>query len=113
MIGWAMAVVALFFGLGTGALLTVALGLAAGFQYVPDDAPIRRDPVIRVVAPAGTQITLDGDAVGKEITVAPGEQHTLEVTLRDHAPWTTELTLEKGDERVIIMNSATAKPSGR
>ncbi len=109
LLGWAMSVMTLFFGLGAGALLMGVVLLLAGFRPVTAD-PELRSPVIKVVAPAGTQVQVDGEATSKEIEVTPQASHTVEVTLEGHEPWRTELKMNHGETRVIIVTSAQAEP---
>jgi hypothetical protein len=78
--------------------------LAAGFRFLPSDSPLQQPPRIEVSAPSGTQITLDGDAVGKQVTVEPDKVHHLVVTLQGHEPWTTEVKLGMGETRVIVVS---------
>lgn len=103
-IGWlggALAAVSLVVGLVLGSTLAVTLGLLAGFR---PHAPVSgNEPAIRVVAPGGTQIRLNGDAVGSEVRVQPGVEHELEIHLRNHEPWVDKVTLQPGEERVFVI----------
>ena len=112
---WVFPIVALVVGLGLGSLITaLAAGLIAGVGYAGQEDPLPEStPTIEVIAPMGTQILLNGEAVGKQITVEPDRIHRLEVTLRGLEPWTTEVKLRAGETRVFVVTAVEAKPKGR
>lgn len=114
-LGWVASILALVIGLGAGAFFTaVAAGLIAGYGYSGQEPPpIASTPTIEVIAPMGTQILLNGEAVGKEITVEPNKIHRLEVTIRGHEPWTTEVKLGPGETRVFVVTAVETKVKGR
>jgi hypothetical protein len=88
--------------------------LIAGFGYAGQKAPPPPStPTIEVLAPVGTQILLNGEAVGKEIIVEPDVGHRLEITVRGHEPFTTEVKLGPGETRVFVVRAEEAKVKGR
>lgn len=114
-LGGVLSVVALVIGIAVGALITaIAAGLIAGFGYAGQEGPPPEStPTIEVIAPMGTQILLNGEAVGKQISVEPDRIHRLEVTLRGLEPWTTEVKLRAGETRVFVVTAVEAKPKAR
>ena len=111
-VGWlggAVAAAALFVGLFFGALAAIGSMLAAGFRIVPADSPTLQAPVIEVTAPVGTQILLDGEAVGKHVPVQADVVHKLVVTLQGQEPWRTDILLRVGETRVIVLSPVEVK----
>jgi serine/threonine protein kinase len=109
-LGWLVSVVALVIGLAGGALITaIAAGLFAWTQG-PTEAPASGTPMIEVLAPMGTQIVLNGDAVGKSVAVEPGVVQNLVVTVRGGEPWSTEVKLGPGETRVFVFTAVEPKP---
>jgi serine/threonine protein kinase len=109
-LGWLVSVVALVIGLAGGALITaVAAGLLA-WTSGPGEPPPTGTPMIEVLAPMGTQIVLNGDAVGKSVAVEPGVVQKLVVTVRGGEPWSTEVKLGPGETRVFVFTAVEPKP---
>jgi hypothetical protein len=103
-------VVALIIGLAGGALITaIAAGLLA-WTTGPVEPPPTGTPMIEVLAPMGTQIVLNGDAVGKSVAVEPNVVQKLEVTVRGGEPWSTEVKLGPGETRVFVFTAVEPKP---
>ncbi len=110
--GSVAALVSLFVGMFTGMALTLVLALAAGlFSSAGGDATVRGRPVVRVVAPAGTSVKLNGDAVGTEFTVPAEGRHRIEVALDGHAPWAQDFSFVEGEYRIIMVTPADLKPT--
>ncbi len=106
---WALSAVSLFFGFligGVCVLLAMLVGFKLGPQQVAGVAG-STDPHIEVVAPPGTQILVDGDAVGRSVGVAPGKPHELTITLQGMPPWKTTLTMSAGETRVFVIEAPT------
>jgi hypothetical protein len=113
-LGWILSSIALFVGLITGATAVLVLGLAAGFEYVPADAPTRQAPRIEFVVPPNTMITVDGDAVGQKVTVEADVPHKVVVTLKGASkPWETQVKLGMGETRVIVLSAPEAPAAPR
>ncbi len=113
LVPWAVAAFTLFLGLFLGA---VTAGIVVMVMSRPGPnggaaAPAAGPTQIEVVAPVGTEILLDGDAVGPRTTVSAGESHKLLVKLRDQQTWSTELKLQPGETRVFIVTPATTQPA--
>ena len=111
---WALSAVSLFFGFLIGGVC-VLLAVAVGFQVAPGStpAPAATDPHLEIAAPIGTQIVVDGEAVGKTATVTPGVPHELVVTLQGAEPWKTTLTLQAGETRVFVISEAQVHPADK
>jgi hypothetical protein len=109
LVPWAVSAVTLLLGLFIGGTLSAMVALVLNGQPGATAAVPVAPTQIEVVAPSGTQILLDGDAVGRRVTVTPNELHKLMVTLRDHEPWTTELNLQAGESRVIIVTAVESR----
>jgi hypothetical protein len=77
----------------------------------PDRPPASGPPRIEVVAPPGSIVEIDGAVVGGPKTVDAGVPHTVRVALQGAPPWTTTLTLDAGQTRVIVVTAET--PAGR
>ena len=58
-----------------------------------------------------TQIRLDGDAVGPQMTVEPDKVHKLEVVLKGYQPWSTEVKLGLGETRVFVVKPIDLVPT--
>ncbi len=110
LVPYAVSAVTLLLGLFVGATVATLIALLVPNRPAPVAVPTAPTQ-IEVVAPTGTQILLDGDAVGPKTQVAPGELHKLVVTLGGHEPWTTELKLQAGESRVIIVTAAEPRSS--
>lgn len=111
-VGWMVSPVALVVGLLGGALLTsLAAGLVASYGYGGPPPPPPHSPTIEVIAPIGTQILLDGEAVAKEFPVEPDRLHHLEVTIKGYAPFTADLKLGMGESMVYMINAVDVKPA--
>jgi hypothetical protein len=108
--GSVAALLMLFVGMFTGMTLTLLLAFAAGLFGGGSDM-IRAQPVVRVVAPAGTSVTLNGDAVGTEFTVPAEGRQRIEVALDGHDPWSQEFSFAPGEYRVIMVKAADLKPA--
>ena len=110
--GGVAALVMMLVGMFLGVAITLAFALAAGmFRGGGAVEAVRAAPMVRVVAPAGTSITLNGDAVGTEFTVPADGRHRIEVTLDGHDPWSQEFAFAPGEYRVILVDSASLKPT--
>jgi eukaryotic-like serine/threonine-protein kinase len=105
---WLLSPLALVLGLAVGVLVTA---LAAGMWAQLGSSPPPQDsPMIEVVAPMGTQILLNGEAVPKSVAVEPDRLHTLEVTVRGFPPWTTNVKLSRGETRVYMIKAEELQP---
>ena len=103
----AIAVIALFLGLGVGSFMTAFTGFVLGFRY--QGASEVHAPTIRVEAPQGTSVVLNGDAVGGPMSVKAGEPNSLEITMKGHEPFQQTITLGVGEARVIIVSAEALK----
>jgi serine/threonine protein kinase len=106
-LGTLFAVSCLLFGIAIGAFLTSLSGYAVGFRYQGGERS--HAPTVRVEAPQGTAVMLNGDAVGGPVSVKPGVSNTLEVVLKGHEPYKQTITLNAGEERVIVVSVETLK----
>jgi len=110
--GGLLAVLMLIGGLFGGMGLTIVLGLAAGIGLGGGGATMpARGAVVQVVAPAGTSIKLDGDAVGTKFSVPTEGRHRIEIHLEDHEPWSEEFTFSHGEYRVLHVETVPLTPS--
>jgi serine/threonine protein kinase len=109
--GGLVAVVMLVGGLFGGMALTIVLGLAAGVG-MGGGAMAPRGAVVQVVAPAGTSIKLDGDAVGTKFSVPTEGRHRIEIELDGHEPWSEEFSFSHGEYRVLHVEQVELTPSG-
>jgi hypothetical protein len=111
--GWASLWIAGFtFALGAFAgispfLVAALLGRLGEPDPTPRRAPPSGPPRIEVVAPPGSVVEVDGVAVTGPKTVDAGVPHTVRVALRDAPAWTTTLTLDAGQTRVIVVTAET------
>jgi hypothetical protein len=71
-----------------------------------------RGAVVQVVAPAGTSIKLDGDAVGTKFSVPTEGRHRIEIELDGHEPWSEEFSFSHGEYRVLHVEQVELTPSG-
>ena len=108
--GGVVAVLMLVGGLFGGMGLTVVLGIAAGVMGGGAAPPTTRAATVQIVAPPGTEIKLDGDAVGTRFTVPDGD-HELWIHVEGHDPWTDRLTVSPGEQRVFTFTSVELSPS--
>lgn len=109
-LGWLVSLVTLIVGLAIGAFVTaVAAGLVA-WTGIPAEPPPTGTPMLEVQAPKGTQIQLDGDAVGPSVPVEPGI-HALTVTVPGGEPWNTEIRFGPGETRVFVFTAVEPKPA--
>ncbi len=106
--GWLLTIFALFAGLALGAGSTVLVGAVAGVR--PSVATPTEDARIRVSAPAGTAVLLDGDAIGAEAPAKHGVPHHLELRFPGHPAVHQEITLQPGEIRVIVVTPVAAPP---
>jgi hypothetical protein len=105
---WLLSPLALMVGVAIGVLVTAA---AAGmWSQLGTSPPAQAPPMIEVVAPIGTQILLNGEAVPKTVAVEPDRVHTLEVTVRGFPPWTTSVKLTRGETRVFVVKGEALEP---
>ena len=103
--GWLLTIFALFAGLALGAGSTVLVGAVAG---VRPTAAVTQDARIRVSAPPGTAVLLDGDAIGAEAPAKHGVPHHLELRFPGHPALHQEITLQPGEIRVIVVTPVAA-----
>jgi serine/threonine protein kinase len=106
-LGSVIVICLLLFGIGIGAFITALSGFVLGFRHQGADA--NHAPTIRVEAPRGTAVMLNGDAVGGPVSVNPGEANALEVVLKGYEPYRQTITLSTGEERVIVVSAETLK----
>lgn len=90
-------------GVVLGAASAVLVGLMAGVRPL-GHGTLLAEPHIEVVAPAGTEIRVDGVVVGPSAKVKPGEVHNVHVTLRSGQTWSQEVVLNRGEHSVIILS---------
>ncbi|MEQ1570284.1 MAG: PEGA domain-containing protein, partial [Myxococcota bacterium] len=81
---------------GAGAVSLIA------FSGTPAPAASQA-PTIEIQAPPGTQVLLNGEAVGKTVSVEPDRAHQLQVDLKGHESWTTSVRLGLGETRVFVV----------
>ena len=79
--------------LETGALASVA-SIVVGMG---SEQPAR----IRMVVPPRTAVQINGDGVGDQTVVPANTPQRIRVTVPDHEPWETELTLKPGEQREL------------
>ena len=110
--GFALIVV-LVVGLTVGVLLSVMLMLAAG-MFSGGEGSLRAAPLVRVIAPAGTSVKLNGDAVGTEFSVPADGRQRIEIHLDRHEPWSQDFTFSPGEVRIIhVTPVALQEEAGR
>ncbi len=107
LLGGALSLMTGVLGLLVGVVLALALVWAMGLR-APAVLP---DPVVRVTAPAGTEVRLDDEPVGTEFTVAAGAPHVVTVTAPGAAAWRRSLTLPGGAslELLVLTTAAPAQ----
>ncbi|MBA2320514.1 MAG: serine/threonine protein kinase, partial [Deltaproteobacteria bacterium] len=101
-LGWVLALLSLCFGLALGAGSVILIGAVADGlgATTPDGASLR------ILAPPGTAVLVNGDAIGSEVRVEPGEVTHIEVRLPGREPWTQDLTLRAGELRIVVVTPA-------
>ncbi|MEQ1504680.1 MAG: hypothetical protein ABMB14_20740, partial [Myxococcota bacterium] len=110
-VAWLLSPLALLIGVALGVLISAAAaGVVAGYGYAGQTPPSNRTPTIEVLAPMGTQVLLNGEAVGKTVLVDPDRVNKLEVTVRGHEPWSTDVKLGAGETRVFVVSPVDVKP---
>jgi serine/threonine protein kinase len=114
LVPWAVSAFTLLLGLFVGAVISaLVVLLVSGPGKATPTGPVAGPTLIEVVAPNGTEILLDGDAVGARTSVTPNDAHKLSVKLQNQAPWTTDLKLQPGETRVFIVTAAEARPAAQ
>lgn len=90
-------------GLVVGAMLVLLIVWAAGLRAAP---PLPA-PAVRVTAPAGTVVLLDGAVVGTEFDVKPDRPQVVEVRTPGQAPWRREMSLPPGAAvEILVLTTA-------
>ncbi len=105
--GGVLSVLTLLAGLVIGAFSTILIGVVAGFGY--QGSRTVHTPTLTVVAPKGTAVLVNGDAIGGPVSVEAGVTNSVEVVLKGYEPYKQDVTLGVGEERVIIIGSETLK----
>ncbi len=97
-LGWVLSLTMLVVGLLSGIAITAALAwilsMAGGAGHA----------TVRVEAPRGTMILLDGDSVASEVVVPPGP-HRLEIRVKGRAPIVRTFEARAGEERVFLVEA--------
>lgn len=97
-LGWLLSLMLL----GVGVLVGASVG--GGLVWVIATGAAALQPAsLRVLAPPNTAVMLDGDAVGADVQVSPGEQHHVEIRIQGYRPWRQELVLAPGEQRVLVV----------
>lgn len=89
-------------GLAMGVALTLLFGAEAGDGQGQDLARVR------VIAPPDTQVTLDGDVVGREWTLDDDHPHVFGISSDTLGEWETLLRVHPGEKRVYVFPSNAA-----
>ncbi|MEN0064663.1 MAG: serine/threonine-protein kinase [Myxococcota bacterium] len=111
-IGGAIALTALVFGLGLGVLLTTLGVLLSGYQIVDAEDPMLAAPRITIVGPASAVVRIDGERVGPNAQVSSGKPHTVDIQLGGRVVFEEELVLNRGEHRVVVLSAAGGQPGG-
>ncbi len=105
-VGWLgglLVAVAALTGIFVGAVTVLLIVWAADLRAeIPLDAP-----AIRVTAPAGTTVLLDGAQVGTEFDIKPNRSQTIEVRAPGQPPWRRELQLPPGAVVEVLVLTAS------
>ncbi len=94
-------------------LLGLFLGAAAGITgtkvFDPSAAgPLHgSDAILRIQAPGGAQVLVEGEPVSGEVSLAPGQPHQVEILVPGHEPWDQVLTLGAGELRVLVVTATS------
>jgi serine/threonine-protein kinase len=91
------------------ALLSLALGLALGAGSVlivtaAFDITTSPGATLRVLAPPGTAVLVNGEAIGPEVQVDPGKLQHIEIRMPGRDPWSQDLTLLEGELRILVVS---------
>jgi hypothetical protein len=112
-LGWVLAVV----GLGAGLIAGLAMGVAGmqlaglGVQPVVPAPPAALDARLNVQAPPEFEVRINGRVLDKNhAQLSPGEPHTVEILGEGYQPYTTQLTLEAGEVRLLFVNAQVLEP---
>jgi serine/threonine protein kinase len=93
-----------------GTLLGGTLGGSAAWIVLQDDAAAHQSiPALRVQAPKGAAVALDGRPITGEVSLVAGERYELQVTLEGYEPYEQTVTLADGEHRVIILMASEMK----
>jgi len=108
-LGWfggMLVVAALFIGVALGAGGFALLGVAAGWGRA-----VGGPSTLRVVAPAGTAVLLDGVAIGNEVAVpvSSGERHEIEIQLQGGKKVKEDLEMAPGEDRILVVTPLTPR----
>ena len=98
--------------------LAMGLGIALLFGPFNVGSSAQELARVRVIAPPDTQVSLDGDIVGREWTLNDDLPHVLGVSSDGFGEWETLLRVQPGEKRVYVFPSAAPRavdggPSGR
>jgi hypothetical protein len=97
---------------GIGLVLGALFGCAAALVLL-DGQGTYGEPHLRVFAPEGASVTLGGKALSGEVAVPADAPQRIRVQLAEHEPWEVDLTLRRGEQRMLVVTPAHlgAKPS--
>jgi hypothetical protein len=101
-----LVVAALFTGAALGAGGFALVGVAAGWGSEHGGPS-----TLRVVAPAGTAVLLDGVAIGNEVPVpvSSGERHEVEVQLPGGKKIKEDLEMAPGEDRILVITPLSGR----
>lgn len=95
----AVAVLTFLVGLFLGTVIGVVVGQALDLGAAPPAMP-----VLQVQAPAGVSVTIDGTPVSGTVNVSPGTPHAVIIQRGDETPVQSNLTLQPGEVRVLVVS---------
>jgi serine/threonine protein kinase len=97
--------------LAFGALLGGAVGVAWGqLMNPPEVAAPAQTGWLRLQAPAGAVVMVNGEAALGEVAVAAGTPHRVRIELDGHQAWEQEITLGAGELRVLVFTATALTP---
>ncbi len=105
-IGGALVLVAVLFGVGLGVMLMTLVLVVSGYQLVGRDEPVLAAPRISVVGPPSVIVRIDGERVGPNVQVSHGNPHTIDVRLGGRVVFSEDLVLNRGEHRVVVLSAA-------
>lgn len=94
-----------------GMLLGSILVGGIAFLLQPTEvASFNSPPALRVQAPRGATVELDGQTITGQVPLAPERGYQLRVSLEGHEAWEQTITVADGEHRVIILMASELKP---
>ncbi|MEO0603842.1 MAG: hypothetical protein AAF211_20570, partial [Myxococcota bacterium] len=105
-IGGAILLLSVLFGVGLGLTLMTLVLVVSGYQLVDNTEPVLDPPRITVVGPPQAVVRVDGERVGPNVQVSHGKRHAIDVRLGGRVVFAEELVLNRGEHRVVVLSVA-------